>query len=131
VTWKTVLKELADIARSSADKLTKTLPDGATSKSNIIKTTNLRVDVHQDSKDVNKALARVQANAGATDSTVKDYIKSGNKGSGGHKGTHKVIAEIPFDRTAFDAEDFASKIEETAQLDVSCLQPASLRTRHR
>ena len=112
--WRTVLKELADIARANTDKLTKKLPDGATSKSNVIKTTNLRVDVHQYSKDANKALAKVQANAGATDASVKDYIKSGNKGSGSHKGTHKVITEIAFDRTAFDAEDFAKKIEEAA-----------------
>lgn len=92
------------------DKITKILPENMTTRSNAVKTIDLCVDVHQSSKDPNKAVAKIQANAQAKDNAVKDYIKSGNKG-GGHKGTHKNIAEIPFDRTSFDVDDFTSKIE--------------------
>lgn len=108
--WKTVLAELSQAVRNNVDKLTKVLPDNLTTRSNAVKTLDLRIDVHQDSKDPNKAVARVQANAQAKDNAVKDYIKSGNKGSG-HKGTHKNITEIPFDRTSFDVDDFVSQIE--------------------
>ena len=66
------------------------------------------IDVHQDSKDSNKAVAKIQANSQAQDQAVKDFIKSGNKGSG-HKGTHKTIAEIPLDRSKFHLGDFQDK----------------------
>lgn len=81
-----------------------------TTRSNAIKTVDIRVDVHQSSQDPNKAVAKVQTNAQAKDTAVKEYIKSGNKGDG-HKGTHKNIIEIPFDRTSFDVDDFTSKLE--------------------
>lgn len=110
--WKTALAELSQAVRNNVDKLTKVLPDNLTTRSNAVKTLDLRIDVHQDSKDPNKAVAKVQANAQAKDNAVKDYIKSGNKGSG-HKGTHKNITEIPFDRTSFDLDDFVSQIEST------------------
>ncbi|KKZ65441.1 hypothetical protein EMCG_08731 [[Emmonsia] crescens] len=95
----------------SLDKLLKVLPDNARTKSNVIKTKNLRVDVHQNSKNPNLAVAKIQANAQADDNSVKNFINSGNKGDGGHKGTHKNIIEIPFDRTSFDVNDFVGKIE--------------------
>jgi hypothetical protein len=53
-----------------------------TTRSNTVKTVDLRIDVHQDSKEPNKTVAKVQANTQAKDNAVKDYIKSGNKGSG-------------------------------------------------
>lgn len=84
--------------RSAANEVKRRLPDP------------LRVDIHQESKDINKAVAKIQPNAQADDNAVKDYIKSGNKG-GDHKGTHKNITEIPFDRTSFDVDDFTKKIE--------------------
>ncbi|KAJ5399327.1 hypothetical protein N7465_009816 [Penicillium sp. CMV-2018d] len=108
--WKTVLAELSQAVRNNVDKLTKSLPDNLTTRSNAVKTVDLRIDVHQDSKNPNKAVAKIQANAQAKDNAVKDYIKSGNKGSG-HKGTHKNVTEIPFDRTSFDLDDFVSQIE--------------------
>ncbi|OJD21450.1 hypothetical protein ACJ73_07206 [Blastomyces percursus] len=108
--WKTVLTELATAVRNNYDKLLKVLPDNAITKSNVIKTKNLRVDVHHNSKNPNLAVAKIQANAQADDSAVKTFINSGNRGDG-HKGTHKNIIEIPFDRTSFDVEDFAGKIE--------------------
>lgn len=107
--WKSVLTELSQAARQNVDKITKALPDNLTTRSNAVKTVDLRIDVHQDSKDPNRAVARIQPNAQAKDNAVKDFIRSGNKGSG-HKGTHKNIAEIPFDRTSFDLDDFTSKI---------------------
>jgi hypothetical protein len=110
-----VLKELAESARKNAEKLVKPLPDNVTSKSNVVKTINLRIDVHQSSTDPNKAVAKVQANAEATDKTVQNYINSGSKGgSGSHRGTHKNIVEIQFDREAFDVEDFARQIEDAS-----------------
>jgi hypothetical protein len=108
--WSKALGELATTFRNNTAKLLKALPENQTTKSNAIKTEDLRIDVHQSSKDPNKATARIQANAQAKDPAVKEYIKSGNKGSGGHKGTHKNIAEIPFDRKSFDADDFEQKI---------------------
>jgi hypothetical protein len=107
-----VLKELADGARRNPDKLIRPLPDNVTSKSNVVKTINLRIDIHQSSTDPNIAVARIQANNGATDKTVQNYIKSGNKGSGGHKGTHKNITEIQINRLAFNVDDFCQKIED-------------------
>ncbi|KAK2812445.1 hypothetical protein FQN50_001446 [Emmonsiellopsis sp. PD_5] len=108
--WKTVLSDLANAVRNNYGKLLKVLPDNAITQSNVIKTKNLRVDVHQNSKNPNLAVAKIQANAQADDNAVKTFIRSGNKGVG-HKGTHKNIIEIPFDRTSFDLEDFTSKIE--------------------
>ncbi|OJD19319.1 hypothetical protein AJ78_00678 [Emergomyces pasteurianus Ep9510] len=109
--WNVVLEELANAVRNNVDKLLETLPDNVQAKSNVIKTKNLRVDVHQNSKNPNLAVAKIQANAQAEDKAVKNFINSGNKGDGGHKGTHKNIIEIPFDRTSFDVEDFVGKIE--------------------
>jgi hypothetical protein len=100
--WKQVLEALALNTRRSKDKLLQALPE-------TVKTVDLRIDVHQNSKDPNKAVAKIQANSQAKDPAVKDFIKSGNKG-GGHKGTHKNIAEIPFDRSTFDMDDFEQKI---------------------
>ncbi len=54
----------------------------------------------------NQAIAKVQANREATDQGAKTFIKSGNKDSGIHSATHKVIGTIMFDRTKFDPEDF-------------------------
>ncbi|GAD96396.1 predicted protein [Paecilomyces variotii No. 5] len=108
--WKKVLSELSQTVRTNTDKITKAIPENLTTKSNAVKTQDLRIDIHQDSKNINRAVAKIQANAQAEDNAVKDYIKSGNKGDG-HKGTHKTIAEIPFDRTEFDVDDFTSKIQ--------------------
>lgn len=93
--------------------ITAAFPDNVTTKNNVIKTADLRVDLHKDPINEGKAVAKVQANTGADDQGVKDYIRSGNKGP--HKGTHKTIATIPIDRQNFDAEDFARKIIDAAK----------------
>lgn len=108
--WKQVLAELSSASRKNVNKLLQALPDNVTTRSNAVKTVDLRIDIHQDSKNPNKAVAKIQANSQAKDQAVKDFIKSGNKGSG-HKGTHKNIAEIPFDRSAFNIDDFEKKIK--------------------
>jgi hypothetical protein len=107
--WKHVLEELALTARNNTAKLLQAIPENLTTKSNAVKMVDLRIDIHQNSRDPNKALAKIQANTQAKDQAVKDFIKSGNKGSG-HKGTHKNIAEIPFERSSFDIDDFEKKI---------------------
>lgn len=112
MTWKHVLGELASASRRNVNKLLQALPDNLTTKSNAVKTVDLRIDVHQDSKDPNKAVAKIQANSQAKDQAVKDFIKSGNKGDG-HKGTHKNIAEIPFDRSSFNIDNFEKKIKDS------------------
>lgn len=103
---------LAVNARRNKDKLLQAIPGNLTTKSNTVKTTDLRIDVHQSSTDPNQAVAKIQANSQAKDQAVKDFIKSGNKGSG-HKGTHKNVAIIPFDRSNFDMDDFEEKIRKS------------------
>ena len=112
MSWKTVLDQLSQAVWNNVDKITKILPDNLTTRSNAVKTVNLRIDVHQNSKEPNKTVTKIQANTQAKDNTAKDYIKSRNKG-GGHKRTHKNITKIPFNRTSFDVDDFMSKIKNT------------------
>lgn len=110
--WKTALRNLASAVRKNPSKLLQAFPENLTAKNNAVKTRDLRIDVHQSHqslKDPNQAVAMIQANAQAKDQAVKDFIKSGNTG-GGQKGTHKNIAEIPFDRSSFDINDFVKKI---------------------
>jgi hypothetical protein len=107
--WKHVLGELASTARNNKAKLLQAIPENLTTKSNAVKTADLRIDIHQSSTDPNMAVAKNQANTQAKDQAVKDFITSGNKG-GGHKGTDKNVAVIPFDRSTFDMDDFEKKI---------------------
>ena len=110
--WKKVLEELASASRKNMGKLLQAIPENLTSRSNVVKTADLRIDVHQDSKDPNKAVAKIQANSQAKDQAVRDFIRSGNKG-GGHKGTHKNVCEIPFDRSSFSIDDFEKNITDS------------------
>ena len=93
-------------------KLTAEFPDNVTTKDNVIKTDDLRIDVHRNFQYPEWATARIQANTKAKDPGVKALIKKGNKGSGSHSGTHKIIAEIQYDRTNFNAEDFTAQVRE-------------------
>jgi len=65
-------------------------PDASTSKT-VIKTQDLRLDVHKDTQDSTKATGIIQANTEATDKSVKEFARK-NK-TGGHRGTHQVIGE--------------------------------------
>jgi len=84
--------------------------DATTSVSNVVTTTDLRIDVHKSSKDSRMATGIVQANSGAKDKSVKAFIRGR---TGAHQGTHQVIKRISFclgDR--FDADAFVDKVEE-------------------
>jgi catalase (peroxidase I) len=98
--WKQALDMLALNARRNKDKLLQAIPENLTTRSNTVKTADLRIDVHQSSTDPNKAVAKIQANSQAKDQAVKDFIKSGNK-------------VIPFDRSNFDMDDFEHKIRKS------------------
>ncbi|KZF21170.1 hypothetical protein L228DRAFT_240047 [Xylona heveae TC161] len=108
--WKAAIAELSEAVRSHVESITNNLTESFATKNNVVHTKDLRIDVHGDPKHPTKAVARIQENAQAKDHAVKDFIRTGNKGDG-HKGTHKIIAEIPFDRENFDVDDFISKIE--------------------
>ena len=79
---------------------------------NAVKTRDLRLDVHKNTKDPAMATGIIQANSEATDKSVKDFIKGK---TGGHRGTHQVIGEkIPFGLgDDFDVEALASAVEDT------------------
>lgn len=84
--------------------------DATTSVSNVVTTTDLRIDVHKNSKDSRRATGIVQANSGAKDKSVKAFIRGR---TGGHQGTHQVVKKISFYLgDHFDANDFADKIED-------------------
>lgn len=87
---KNALKSLSSrIDAKSVAKLTAEFPDNVTTKDNVIKTDDLRIDLHKNISFPDWVTAKVQANTKAKDSGVKDFIKKGNKSSGLHSGTHK------------------------------------------
>lgn len=94
---KKALETLAKQVPKKTKALTSRFSDNVTTKNNVVSTQDLRIDLHKDLKNENQAIAKVQANTQATDQGVKDYIESGNKGSGSRSGTHKVIATINID----------------------------------
>jgi hypothetical protein len=109
---RSAFDSLAKKVRENADSLKNlTFPDGATSKT-IVKTTDLRFDVHRNSKDPTMATGVIQANSQATDRTVKDFLKGR---TGGHAGTHQVIGQkISFGLgEKFKVEDVAGAVEKT------------------
>lgn len=102
----------ANINSKAIAKLTAEFPDNVTTKNNVVKTDDLRIDVHKNIHYPDWCTAKIQANTNAKDCGVKDFIKKGNKGSGSHSGTHKIIAEIQYDRTNFDGEYFKAQVTE-------------------
>ncbi|KAJ6012625.1 hypothetical protein N7522_002980 [Penicillium canescens] len=86
--------------------------DGATSKT-AVKTKDLRLDVHRNTRDATMATGIIQANSQASDTTVKAFIKGK---TGGHSGTHQVIGQkIPFALgDKFNVETLAKSVEETS-----------------
>jgi hypothetical protein len=100
-------KSLSKLATSA--KLVFEWGEGSTSKSNVIKTQDLRCDVHRNLSHPGLAVARIQVNKDAKDPGAKEFLRKGNKGSG-HKTTHKNLAEIPFSQTNFDETEFQKQI---------------------
>ncbi|KAL9128643.1 MAG: hypothetical protein Q9175_007484 [Cornicularia normoerica] len=107
---KKALETLAKQVPNKTKALTSGFSESVTTKNNVISTQDLRIDLHKDPKNENQAIAKVHANTQATDQGVKDFIKTGNKGSGSHSGTHKVIATIKIDQANFNAADLEQKI---------------------
>jgi hypothetical protein len=77
-----------------------------------VKTRDLRLDVHKNSKDPEMVTGIIQANSEATDKSIEDFIKGK---TGGHRGTHHVIGEkIAFGLgDQFDVEALVSAVEDT------------------
>ena len=111
---KKALETLAKQVPNKTKALTSGFSDSVTTRNNVIRTQDLRVDLHKDPKNDKQAIAKVQANTQAMDQGVRDYINSGNKGSGSHGGTHKVIATIKIDQANFNAADLEQKIRDAA-----------------
>ena len=107
----TVLKRLARAFRADPGKLLRPMPDNARSRIGVYKTRDLRMDVHQDSKDKNKAVAYILANHDAKDLAVMNWVRSDNKGSGNRKGNGKIFKKLRFYRHNFNVEAFAQRIE--------------------
>jgi hypothetical protein len=100
--------------------------DATTSVSNVVTTTDLRIDVHKNSKDSRRATGIVQANSGAKDKSVKAFIRGR---TGGHQGTHQVIKKISFYLgDHFDANAFADKIEDEGVGKAAVASASSSRT---
>lgn len=110
---KNTLKSLSGkINSKNISKLTVEFPDNVTTKDNVFKTDDLRIDIYKNISYPDWVTVKVQANTKAKDSRVKDFIKRGYKGSGSYSGTYKNIVEIQFDRTNFDTEAFKAQIEQ-------------------
>ena len=107
-----LFKELAAKVRKKegADRLRDlTFSSSSTSISSVIKTTDLRLDCHKNSRDPTMATGIIQVNREAKSSEAKKFIRGSSKG---HSGTHQVIAKIPFHTGQnFDAQALASGIE--------------------
>ena len=87
------LNNLAQVLRQNGDNVKNiTFPPGVTAVTAVM-TTDLRLDMHPSSKDPGQATGIIQANSGATNKQVKEFIKGK---SGGHRGTHQVIEKIRF-----------------------------------
>ena len=84
--------------------------ESSTSRSNIVRTADLRIDVHKDFSNPGYAVAKLQVNKEAKDPAAKEFLKKGNKGA--HKTTHKNLAEIRYSQVNFDEGEFARQIAE-------------------
>lgn len=85
--------------------------ESSTSRSNVIKTTDLRCDIHRNLSYPGWAVARIQVNKGAKDHGAKEFLKKGNKGA--HKTTHKNLAEITFSQSDFDEASMIRQIADS------------------
>lgn len=109
---KAAFQGLAKKIRDNSESLKNLqFADASTSKT-AVRTTDLRLDVHRNTKDSTMATGIIQANSQATDKTVKAFIKGK---TGGHSGTHQVIGQkISFGLgDKFDVEALAEAVEKT------------------
>lgn len=82
-------------------------------KTNVVSTQDLRIDLQKDPKNVNQAIAKVQANTQARDQG-QGLHQIREQGSGPHSETHKVIATTGIDQANFNAADPEQKIRDAA-----------------
>src|SRR5690348_2001122 len=107
---RAALTALAQKIRENPDKLRNlTFADAQTSLT-VIKTQDLRFDVHKNPQNPNIATGFIQANSEAKSNAVRGFIKGR---TGGHEGTHQIIGDkIRFGLGSyFDLEAVASAIE--------------------
>jgi len=79
--------------------------------SNVVKTQDVRIDVHRDYENAGMAVAYLQVNKDAKDPGAKEFLRNGNKGSG-HKTTHKVLAAIRFSQVDFNEMALQAQLRE-------------------
>jgi hypothetical protein len=105
------LTEALNLARSKAEKLTSPLPDNATSQT-VLKTADVRIDIHKDLRNPDERVARIQANSEAKSSSVKKWIQAAKQQ--GHSGTHKNISEVRYNVKNFNIDDFEKKVKDNS-----------------
>lgn len=103
---KKPFEEILNLARTKAEKLTTPFPDNLTSQT-VLKTKDVRIDIHKDFRNTEERVARIQANTEAQSSSVKEWIRKAKQK--GHSGTHKNISEVRYNVKDFDIDDFESK----------------------
>ena len=105
---KKPLEEILGLARTRVDKLTSPLPDNLTSQT-VLKTKDVRIDLHKDLRKPEEMVARVQANTEAQSSSVKKWVREAKQK--GHSGTHKRISEVRYNIQDFDIDDFERRVK--------------------
>lgn len=108
---KRPLQEILTLARNKVDKLTAPLPDNLTSQT-VLKTKDVRIDLHKDLRNPDERVARIQANTEAQSSSVKKWIR--NAKQKGHAGTHKNISEVRYNVKNFEIDDFEEKVKDNS-----------------
>ncbi|KAK5075731.1 hypothetical protein LTR70_010041 [Exophiala xenobiotica] len=96
------------LARTKVEKLTAPLPDNLTSQT-VLKTKDVRIDIHKDLRNAEERVARIQANTEAQSSSVKKWVREAKPK--GHSGTHKNIPEVRYNVKDFDLDGFESKVK--------------------
>jgi hypothetical protein len=91
--------------------MTAPLPDNLTSKT-VLKTEDVRIDLHKNLSNPQEVTARIQANTGAKTSSVQKWIREAKQK--GHSGTHKNISEVKYDQTKFNMDDFERDVKENS-----------------
>jgi len=96
---------------ATAKKMVFNWGSNTTHISNVVKTPDLRIDVHRDFENPGMAIAYLQVNKDAKDPGAKVFLRKGNTGSG-HKTTHKVLAAIRFSQVDFNETTLQAQLTE-------------------
>jgi hypothetical protein len=79
--------------------------------SSVVKTPDVRIDIHRDSKNPGMAIAYLQVNKTAKDPGAKEFLRQGNSTSG-YKITHKFLAAIRFSQVEFNETVLQAQLKE-------------------